>query len=176
MGRPAIDLTGMRFGRLLVIRRGEYQKDRPARWVCKCDCGGETVAYSSNLRKEKHKSCGCLLTEAHTKHGMCSRENKDRFYRTWQMMKARCYKEYHHAYKNYGGRGISICSEWHDPEAFILWARENYIEGCTLDRIDNNGNYSPDNCRYATWKQQANNRRTGRQAKADYEKYQQRRA
>ena len=154
-----LSLVGQRFGKLTVISESGSNKHGMSMWVCKCDCGNTTKPISGNsLKQGNTKSCGCLWTEAMTKHG----GRNTRLYNIWGGMKARCNKKSHAFYKHYGGRGITVCAEWQSSfETFRDWAYANgYQDGLSIDRIDANGNYCPENCRWATTCQHGNNRRT----------------
>lgn len=158
------DMQGLRFGRLTVIKKAGPAKDGHMTWLCKCDCGKETVAKGSYIRRGITMSCGCLNKEINSakakKHGMTS----TRLYNEWKGMKYRCYNPRSANYPNYGGRGITVCPEWRDSfEAFRDWALANgYRDDLTLDRRDNDGPYSPENCRWISLKDQQSNRRTNR--------------
>ena len=157
------DLTGEKIGRLTVIKRVENNKANNAQWLCQCECGKEIITTTANLKRRHSKSCGCLRKE-HTsginnnfyKHGMYN----TKLYQTWHNMKQRCFNKNSSHYKNYGGRGIKVCDEWLEFMNFYNWAMSNeYSEGLTIDRIDVNGNYEPDNCRWVDNKTQCNNKR-----------------
>lgn len=152
-----VDLTNKRFGRLTVISRHGRIGKRIS-WLCLCDCGERKVILGESLKSGATHSCGCLRAEGNNlKHGL----SYSRIRNSYRAMKERCYLESHVAYQNYGGRGIRVCDEWKESfESFYEWAVANgYQEGLTIDRIGVDGNYEPNNCRWATMKEQAQNKR-----------------
>lgn len=183
MGKAIVNMTGQRYGMLTVIKM-HGSKNGHATWLCKCDCGNEKIIIGNSLRTGRTRSCGCIavavakayphraerieaVKKAHTRHGMTA----SKLHYVWVAMKQRCTNPKQAQYKNYGGRGISVCAEWLNSfEAFYDHVSQlpHFGEkGRSLDRINNNGNYEPGNVRWATAAEQTRNRRCSKNGAAN---------
>ncbi|MEN8136170.1 MAG: hypothetical protein ABFS18_11640 [Thermodesulfobacteriota bacterium] len=160
------DLSGEKFGRLTVVKLLGRPKNRKVNyWLCKCECGNEHIANPTSLKNGNTTSCGCWAAEIRTKHGMTG----SKIYYVWAAMKQRCTNPNNKDYKSYGGRGITICKQWFDFKKFYEDMGEPSQEGYTLERIDNDKGYCPENCSWVSRKEQANNRKTNHQLELDGE-------
>jgi hypothetical protein len=175
MGRPLThDLLGQTFGELTVIARSQRKAPYPY-WVCRCTCGRTVDVASTNLRFGHSRSCGCRTKEwasaalkgKNTTHGLTQGGVIPKEYEVWRGMLRRCYESDHPAYKNYGARGIRVCARWRDFGNFYKDMGPRPSTKHSLDRRDNSKGYNPDNCRWATWRVQANNKRSNRRITFD---------
>lgn len=168
-----------KFGRLLVLEEtNKRSNNQTVIWKCKCDCGNTVYIDTNRLTSGNTKSCGCLSIESSKKpktikHGDCNVNSKfHRLYCIWKGMRSRCNNQNGQKYKDYGGRGIAVCEEWSEYVNFKNWALSNgYKDNLTIDRIDVNGNYEPNNCRWSDSFTQMNNMRTNTHIKYNNETY-----
>ncbi|MFZ3172051.1 MAG: hypothetical protein WA118_08735 [Carboxydocellales bacterium] len=153
-GKLRNNLTGQKFDYLTVLYRSDdcgNGKKPVIKWECQCSCGKVIAVKSDSLLSGHTKSCGCRKI----KHGY---SHKERLYQTWQNMRRRCFDPKNNRWSHYGGRGITICPEWNDYQSFRNWAMNNgYTDDLSIDRVDVDGNYCPENCRWVNAKTQANN-------------------
>jgi len=160
-----VDLTGQKFGRLTVLERVKNDNYGHVRWLCQCECNKRTLVKGYNLKSGHTKSCGCLMRELKKEkfyiHGHNCRNNPSRTYRTWDHMIQRCTNPNCWFYKHYGGRGIRVYKRWLKFENFLQDMGER-PENMTLDRVDNNGDYCPENCQWSTQKRQCRNTRSNK--------------
>lgn len=174
-----VDLTGMKFGKLTAFEYVGKSSDGRTMWLCRCECGDEKAIRGHDLRNGRTKSCGCLRNSGRTmKQGTSGTRKSKRLYGVWAAIIQRCENPNAKRYSDYGGRGIKICSDWRNSfSSFEKWAFESgYDEKapqgvCTIDRIDNDGNYCPENCRWVTNKEQCNNKRNNRVLTCDGESH-----
>ena len=150
----AVIPVGERFGKWIVIERGYHVNDKHVYWRCRCDCGAVKTIMAGNVRAGKTISCGCIRPKLNAR--------QTPLYGTWKEMVSRCHDKRNHAYADYGGRGIAVCSEWRNNLQAFVRDMGQRPDGHTLDRINNNGDYTPHNCKWSTPREQARNRRSNR--------------
>ena len=161
-----LQLTGLQFGRLLVQNYAGLDKSQNSVWLCLCDCGETIITQGCGLQSGNTKSCGCLARELSSKrnstHGHKKNYKRSPTYHSWLAMRERCYRKKHPRYKDYGGRGISVCRRWKNSFSNFLSDMGERPARKTLDRKNTNGNYTPSNCRWSTPTSQALNRRNSK--------------
>jgi len=153
-----LNLKNLRFGKLTVIKRAGTASNRHVLWLCICDCGNTTIVQSSKLKMGLSTSCGCNRV----KHGHSKNKQSSKIYKAWSLMIQRCTNKKHRHYSNYGGRGIVVCDRWKKFVNFLADMGLPPTSRHTIDRIDNNGHYCPENCKWSTMLEQSRNKRNNR--------------
>lgn len=165
---PTLDITGQKYGLLTAMEPAGFEEAtanhrRRALWLCRCECGNETTVRKENLRSGNTTSCGCWKKQNYKlinlKHGHNKKDHRSPIYRVWSTMLERCRNPKNQSFKDYGARGIQVCERWHKFANFLADMGERPSDGHSIDRIDNDGNYEPSNCKWSTRIEQRHNRR-----------------
>lgn len=157
-----IDLSGKRFGKWTVVGLA-YKKNGVTFWECTCDCGGKANVFRGSLRSGASASCGCVTAQKSKERAFKHGFSKTKIHMIWCTMKQRCTNKSSKSYQNYGGRGIGICDRWMEFENFYADMGASYVDGLSIERINNDLGYSPENCKWIAMSEQAKNRRPSSQ-------------